>query len=116
MFAYAGALASPTSTTCYFKIHAAPTPNPLTWAVAPHATGSTSISMTARTASDASGVQYYFYCLTPGGHSSGWQASSTYVDKGLSPHTTYKYEVKARDDSPSHNQGNYSVIASATTT
>ena len=72
--------------------------------------------MTATTAIDPSGVQYYFRCLTAGGHSSGWQSSQTYTDKGLSPHTTYKYAVKTRDNSPSHNQGNYSVILSATTT
>ena len=72
--------------------------------------------MKATTALDPKGVQYYFYCLTPGGHSSGWQASPSYTDKGLSPLTTYKYEVKTRNESPAHNQGNYSVIASATTT
>ena len=52
-----------------------PTPNPSTWATAPYATGTTSISMTATTASDPSGVQYFFHCLTTGGHDSGWQAS-----------------------------------------
>ena len=116
MYAYAGAAASPLSKTCFFTIHAPPLPNPITWAVSPHATGSASISMRATTASDANGVQYYFRCLTAGGHSSKWQASSTYTDTGLLPHTTYKYEVKTRDNSPNHNQGNYSLIASATTT
>ena len=71
--------------------------------------------MTAKTASDASGVQYYFYCLTAGGHSSAWQAGPTYTDTGLSPNTTYKYEVKTRDMSASRNQGNYSPALSATT-
>ena len=71
--------------------------------------------MTATTATDASGVQYYFYCLTAGGHSSAWQASPTYMDTGLSPGTTYKYEVKTRDESSNHNQGNYSPAVSATT-
>ena len=92
-----------------------PTPNPSTWATGPHATGTTSISMTATTASDPSGVQYYFHCLTTGGHDSGWQASPTYVDTGLSPNTTYTYQVMTRDNSPNQNQGSYSASAAATT-
>ena len=116
VYADNGAGESPLSATWYFTIHKAPNPNPITWATPPHATGSTSISMTATTAIDPSGVQYYFRCLTPGGHSSDWQASPTYVDTGLSPHTTYEYVVKTRDMSPNYNQGNYSIIASATTT
>ena len=71
--------------------------------------------MTAKTASDSSGVQCYFYCATACGHSSKRQASATYVDTGLSPATKYTYEVKTRDMSPNHNQGNYSATASATT-
>ena len=116
IYAFDGSAESLSSTKHYFRIPAPPLPNPITWAVAPHATSSTSISMTATTAVDASGVQYYFYCLTPGGHSSRWQASSTYTDTGLSPLTTYKYEVKTRDGSSLHNQGNYSILVSATTT
>ena len=92
-----------------------PTPNPSTWATAPYATGTTSISMTATTASDPSGVQYFFHCLTSGGHDSGWQAGATYVDTGLSPNTMYTYQVMTRDQSPAQNQGSYSTSASATT-
>ena len=92
-----------------------PTPNPSTWATAPYPTGNTSISMTATTASDPSGVQYFFHCLTTGGHDSGWQASATYVDTRLSPNTKYTYQVMTRDNSPNQNQGSYSTPASATT-
>jgi hypothetical protein len=92
-----------------------PTPNPSAWATGPYATGTTSTSMTATTASDPSGVQYFFHCLTSGGHDSGWQASATYVDTGLSPNTTYTYQVMTRDNSPSQNQGSYSTALSATT-
>jgi hypothetical protein len=92
-----------------------PTPNPSTWATAPHATGTTTISMTATTASDPSGVQYFFHCLTAGGHDSGWQASATCQDTGLSPNTTYTYQVMTRDNSANQNQGNYSTSAAATT-
>ena len=37
-----------------------PTPNPMTWLNVPAAVGSSSITMTATTASDASGVEYLF--------------------------------------------------------
>ncbi|MEW6073567.1 MAG: S8 family peptidase [Planctomycetota bacterium] len=92
-----------------------PAPDPMTWASLPYATGSTSISMTATTASDPSGVQYYFDCLTAGGHDSGWQSSTTYVDTGLSPSTTYTYQVKARDQSANLNETGWSSAESATT-
>ncbi len=92
-----------------------PTPNPSTWATVPYATGTASISMSATAASDPSGVQYFFHCLTYGGHDSGWQAGSTYQDTGLSPNSTYTYQVRTRDNSPNQNQGSYSISASATT-
>jgi hypothetical protein len=94
---------------------APPTPNPSGWDYAPHATGPTSISMTARTARDIHGVQYYFHCLTDGGHDSGWQDSATYVDTGLIANTQYAYEVKTRDKYITPNEGDYSASASATT-
>ena len=94
----------------------APTPDPMTWAVEPHATGSTSISMTATMASDASGVEYYFACTAGGGHDSGWQDSPTYDDTGLTPDTEYTYQVQARDKSPNQNETDWSLEASATPT
>ncbi len=93
----------------------APTPDPMTWATAPYATGSSSISMTATTASDASGVEYYFACVAGGGHNSGWQDSPTYTDTGLSPDTQYTYQVKACDKSPNQNETGWSSSASAAT-
>jgi pectate lyase/fibronectin type 3 domain-containing protein len=92
-----------------------PTPNPMTWATVPAAVSSSSITMTATTATDTSGVEYYFECLTAGGHSSDWQASSTYTDTGLSASTQYTYRVKAQDLSAAMNQTAYSSNASATT-
>ncbi|MHC4641080.1 MAG: DNRLRE domain-containing protein [Planctomycetota bacterium] len=91
-----------------------PTPDPMTWASAPQATGSTSISMTATTASDISGVEYYFACITDPAHDSGWQDSSTYDDTGLATGIEYTYQVKARDKSPSPNETGFSNPASAT--
>ena len=95
----------------------APTPNPSTWATAPYATGTTSISMTATGATDpeGNGVQYFFHSLTVGGHDSGWQSGATYQDTGLSPNTAYTYQVRTRDLSPNQNMGSYSATASATT-
>jgi len=92
-----------------------PDPDPMTWATVPYATGSTSISMTATTASDPSGVEYYFQCTAGGGHDSGWQDPATYEDIGLSPDTQYTYRVMARDKSANQNATGYSGTASATT-
>lgn len=94
-----------------------PTPDPMEWAVdgAPKATGSTSISMTAATASDDNGVEYYFTCTAGGGNDSDWQDSSTYEDTGLDPDTEYTYTVRARDKSPNQNVTDPSGEASART-
>jgi len=93
----------------------APTPNPMTWATPPYAIGTTSISMTATTASDTSGVQYYFACVSGGGHDSGWLDTPIYTDTGLQPNTEYSYQVKARDKSANLNETACSDIASALT-
>ena len=92
-----------------------PVPNPLTWSVLPYATGVTSISMTATTALDASGVEYYFANLTDPAHDSGWQAGSVYNDTGLAAATGYSYTITARDLSDNQNQGGASTAESATT-
>ena len=94
-----------------------PTPNPSTWSTQPYATGPYSISMTATTASDPNGVQYYFDETSgnPGGTDSGWQDSRTYQDTGLSANTSYTYRVMTRDGSANQNTGSYSSSRSATT-
>jgi pectate lyase len=94
---------------------AAPTPGTMTWATPPHATGYDSIAMTASTATDLSGVEYYFTCTSGGGHDSGWQNSTDYTDTGLTHNTTYTYTVTARDKSANHNVTSPSAEASATT-
>jgi hypothetical protein len=98
--------------------NSAPTPDPLTWATMPQAAGSTTISMAASTASDPSGVEYFFDCVAgdSGGTDSGWQASATYVDTGLTPSTQYTYRVRARDQSTNYNTGGWSTVEGATTT
>ena len=76
-------------------------PNPMTFAVAPTAASETSITMTATTGVAANGnaVEYLFTYAgaAAGGTTSAWQASSTYVDNGLTPNTAYAYNVRARD-------------------
>jgi hypothetical protein len=95
----------------------APTPNPMTFALVPAATGPYSIIMTATTATDVSGVEYFFTCTAGvGGHDSGWTNSTTYTDTGLTPNTLYTYTVMARDKSPAQNMTAASTGASATTT
>ena len=95
----------------------APTPNPSSWATPPASNGSTGIAMTATTASDASGVEYFFDETTngPGGTDSGWQDSPGYTDTGLTPGTGYTYTVRTRDKSPAQNATTASAPASATT-
>ena len=74
-----------------------PDPNPPGFASAPAAVSDTSITMTATTETDAQGVMYYFTNKTTAGHNSGWQASATYTDTGLTPDVNYGYTVKAED-------------------
>jgi YD repeat-containing protein len=94
-----------------------PTPDPMTWDVAPSVTAPATISMTAAIATDPSGVEYSFEETSgnPGGTSSGWQDSATYSDDGLSTDTQYCYRVKARDKSGNQNETGWSSTTCATT-
>ncbi|MHC4265830.1 MAG: hypothetical protein ACYSUK_07850 [Planctomycetota bacterium] len=95
----------------------APTPDPMEWQTAPTAQGGTIITMTAVTATDPSGVEYYFAETSgnPGGDDSGWQSSPSYTDTGLESCTSYTYQVKARDMSSNQNETDYSTAESITT-
>ncbi len=81
------------------------------------AAGPMSIRMTAATASDPSGVEYYFEetSSNDGGSSSNWQDSPFYRDTGLSPDTQYTYRSRARDKSPNLNETAWSDPESVTT-
>ncbi|MBN1788403.1 MAG: Ig-like domain-containing protein [Sedimentisphaerales bacterium] len=92
-----------------------PSPNPLVWAIEPNSTSTDTITMTATTATDESGVEYYFTNVTDSNHDSGWQNSEEYTDTGLDNDTTYTYKVKARDKSIRHNATADSNEASAAT-
>ncbi|MGB1129536.1 MAG: sialate O-acetylesterase, partial [Haloferula sp.] len=93
-----------------------PSPNPASFNSAPSADGDTSISMTATTGSDPSGVEYLFTETSgnPGGLSSSWQSSPSYTNSGLTADTQYSYTVTMRDGAG--NVGSASSVASATTT
>ncbi len=92
----------------------APTPNPMTFAVAPTPSSPSSITMTATPAHDLLEIEYYFTCTAGGGANSGWQSSRSYTDNGLTPGVAYSYTVKARDKNPGLNETVPSSAASAT--
>jgi hypothetical protein len=94
---------------------ASPAPDPMTWADAPVASSDTAITMTATTASDPSGVEYYFACVSGPCNDSGWQEGTSYSDSGLSASTAYGYRVRARDKSANQNPTEWSATGNATT-
>ncbi|MHC5157653.1 MAG: sulfatase-like hydrolase/transferase [Planctomycetota bacterium] len=100
----------------YWSNTDAPTPNPATFASAPSADSDTAISMTATTGTDASGPVEYLFTETsgnPGGTTSAWQTSTSYIDSGLDADTQYTYTVTMRD--ALNNTGTASSPANATT-
>jgi hypothetical protein len=94
-----------------------PTPDPMTWETPPYVTGVSSIAMVATTASDPSGVQYYFTCTAGNCNDSDWQDSRNYTDTSLlKPNTTtYTYTAKARDKSYNQNTTDPTAETSAIT-
>ncbi len=76
----------------------APAPNAATWLVAPFSTGDSSATMSATPGTDAGGwVEYYFTCVSGGGHDSGWVSFNKYTDVGITPGSAPTYTVKMRD-------------------
>jgi len=76
------------------------------WFTRPIVKTNGTIYMTARTASDPAGVQYYFNCSSGGGSSSGWQDSASYTTTALA-NGSYTYQFKARDKSAQANETAY---------
>ena len=94
-----------------------PTPNPSEWETPPYEyydanDGMYYNRMEAVTASDPSGVEYYFWCRTVG-YDSGWQDSPIYNVQVPEPNMRYVYKVKTRDKSIYQNEGDYSELAAA---
>jgi hypothetical protein len=92
-----------------------PTPSPMTWVSFPASISTTEISMTSTTATDISGVEYYFFGQGLGYHHSGWISVPTYTDSALRVNQTYSYKVQARDLSPQQNTTLWSTVKYATT-
>jgi hypothetical protein len=95
-----------------------PDPNPMTFETPPAPDGTTSISMTATTALDATPpVEYMFQCASaaPGCTSSFWQVGVGHTDAGLTPNTAYAYRVAARDSVGTPNQTAFSSDVNVST-
>ncbi|MEE9533150.1 MAG: fibronectin type III domain-containing protein, partial [Acidimicrobiia bacterium] len=87
----------------------APTPDAMTWAINPDEVDTTSIDMTADTATDPSTPVKYLFTLDntdcgadagTGGDSSLWQTLTSYTDTGLQVNQCYGYTVTAQDSVP----------------
>ena len=91
-----------------------PTPSPMTFSSPPATVDLETITMTASTASDINGVEYYFENTT-NSTNSGWQDSPVYTETNLQPATPYTYRVLARDKSASQNATTFSATATANT-
>jgi chitodextrinase len=75
-----------------------PTPNPMTWQIAPHSINPTTIEMKATIATDASGgIEYEFNEANGTALDSGWRADPCYTVTGLDPNSTYCFNVRAHD-------------------
>ncbi len=98
-----------------------PNPNPMTWNTMPYAMSTSSISMTATTATDTSPPIYYQFDFVDsptggaGGTDSEWQTSTTYTDSVLQPNHQYRYQVHAKDSATVPNTNTFSTIKDAYT-
>ncbi|MGJ8725258.1 MAG: endonuclease/exonuclease/phosphatase family protein [Roseibacillus sp.] len=104
---YQSGLLSDHNVVWAFMDVAPPVPVTAEWAVVPAAESESMAVMTAQTAYDPRGVEYYFSNLSvpDGSHDSGWQTSAFYRDTGLQPATSYQYAVMTRDQSGNQNEG-----------
>lgn len=80
-----------------------PYPDPMTFARPPTAKAADSITMTATTALDFNGVEYYFACTDGGGPDSGWKDVPVFTPTGLTTGVPYTYVARARDKSAAQN-------------
>ena len=67
--------------------------------------------MVAVTASDPSGLEYFFQCTSNSQYSSNWQDSPEYIAASL-PKGTYGFVVRVRDKSINHNTTGDSTVVS----
>jgi len=102
----------PRSATTFPPDTTPPSPDPATWKNPPYRASANSVRMVAATASDESGVEYYFACTSNPAYSSDWQDSPVYVVSSL-PKGMYSFVVRVRDKSPNQNTTRDSVQATA---
>ncbi len=74
----------------------APTPNPMTWLIAPRALAGSSVEMEATHAKDDSGTVYYQF-EDVNGTPTAWQVDPCYTVTGLSASGEYCFRVRAKD-------------------
>ena len=79
-----------------------PSPDPAAWKTEPYPIPPSSIRIVAITASDESGVEYFFDCTSDPAYSSDWQDNPVYRVNSL-PKGTYSFVVRVRDKSPNQN-------------
>ena len=77
------------------------------WQMRPYIKTNGQLWMRARTATDPSGVQYYFHCSAGGGPDSSWQDSNEWTSPTTVANGTYTYQIRIRDKSPQSNQTAY---------
>ena len=98
-----------------------PQPNPIGFEISPTPVDTTSITMRANEATDATHPIFYQFDFTSGGSGGGpdslFQESRDYTDNGLLPNRIYNYRVRTRDSAPfpGPNTGAYSAEVPATT-
>jgi hypothetical protein len=100
-------------TDCWMEADTiAPLPNPSEWAMEPQGVWPSSVKMRAVDANDVLWglpVEYYFECVSGGGHDSNWRSDANYTDVNLTSGAEYGYRVKARDKD-AHNETEWSVV------
>ena len=94
-----------------------PSPDPMTFVTAPYGLSTTSISMTATSATDQTPpISYQFDFVSGGtGGTDGFWGSQFYTDAGLQVNTEYTYRCRARDSVDPANVTAYSAEATAAT-
>jgi len=91
-----------------------PAPAPLTWVVEPTPSMNNGLTMVSSEVSDPRGVQYCFSNVV-NGTVSGWQNQYWWTDSNLNANASYRYRVKARDNSSNLNETGWSAEAGGRT-
>ncbi len=88
-----------------------PTPNPMSFAIAPTAVNTSTVGMVATTAVDPSDSVQYWFENTSNSTNSGWITSTRWDSTGLTNGVSHDFRVKAKDSAG--NETAFSAVASA---